>query len=135
MTKESLKDSGLDPKAIVRSKNMFTLGMCYYMFNRPMEYTFKYIKKKFKKNPALIDANQKVLQDGYNYASNIQAIPNTYRIEPANGAVYTVTSMEISGYCLGTSGSIRKSEGLSLWFISYYSLLPVSLKSSLSTRS
>ena len=83
LTKESLKDSGLDPKAIVRSKNMFTLGMCYYMFNRPLEFTFKYIKKKFKKNPALIDANQKVLQDGFNYASNIHAIPNTYRIEPA----------------------------------------------------
>lgn len=83
LTKESLKDSGLDPKAIVRSKNMFTLGMCYYMFNRPLEFTFKYIKKKFKKNPALIDANQKVLQDGFNYASNIQAIPNTYKIEPA----------------------------------------------------
>lgn len=83
LTKESLKDSGLDPKAIIRSKNMFTLGMCYYMFNRPMEFTFKYIKKKFKKNPALIEANQKVLQDGYNYASNIQAIPNTYTIAPA----------------------------------------------------
>jgi 2-oxoglutarate ferredoxin oxidoreductase subunit alpha len=83
LTKESLKDSGLDPKAIVRSKNMFTLGMCYYMFNRPLEFTFKYIKKKFKKNPALIDANQKVLQDGFNYASNIHAIPNTYKIEPA----------------------------------------------------
>lgn len=83
LTKESLKDSGLDPKAIVRSKNMFTLGMCYYMFNRPLEFTFKYIKKKFKKSPVLIEANQKVLQDGYNYASNIHAIPNTYRIEPA----------------------------------------------------
>jgi 2-oxoglutarate ferredoxin oxidoreductase subunit alpha len=83
LTKESLKDSGLDPKAIVRSKNMFTLGMCYYMFNRPLEFTFKYIKKKFKKNPALIEANQKVLQDGFNYAANIQAIPNTYKIEPA----------------------------------------------------
>ena len=83
LTKESLKDSGLDPKAIVRSKNMFTLGMCYYMFNRPLEFTFKYFKKKFKKSPVLIEANQKVLQDGYNYASNIHAIPNTYRIEPA----------------------------------------------------
>ena len=83
LTKESLKDSGLDPKSIVRSKNMFTLGMCYYMFNRPLEFTFKYIKKKFKKNPALIEANQKVLQDGFNYASNIHAIPNTYRVVPA----------------------------------------------------
>lgn len=83
LTKESLKESGLDPKMIVRSKNMFTLGMCYYMFNRPMNFTFEYIEKKFKKNPALVEANKKVLQDGFNYAGNIHAIPNTYSIQPA----------------------------------------------------
>ncbi len=83
LTKESLKDSGLDNKAIIRSKNMFVLGMCYFMFNRPMEYTEQYLQKKFKKKPQLIDTNIKVLRDGANYASNIHAIPNTYTIKPA----------------------------------------------------
>ena len=84
LTKESLKDSGLDMKSIVRCKNMFTLGMCYFMFNRPMEYTYAYLDKKFKKKPALIETNKKVLTDGYNYASNIHAIANTYTVQPAN---------------------------------------------------
>jgi len=83
LTKESLKDSGLDPKAIVRSKNMFTLGMCYFMFNRPTESTFAYIDKKFRKKPEIAAANKKVLVDGFNYAGNIHAIPNTYTIKPA----------------------------------------------------
>lgn len=83
LTKESLKDSGLDPKSIIRSKNMFTLGMCYFMFNRPMEYTEQYLEKKFRKKPQLIDANKKVLHDGYNYAGNIHAIANTYTVQPA----------------------------------------------------
>lgn len=83
LTKESLKDSGLDPKAIVRSKNMFTLGMCYFMFNRPTESTFAYIDKKFRKKPEIAAANKKVLMDGFNYAGNIHAIPNTYTIKPA----------------------------------------------------
>ncbi len=83
LTKESLKESGLDPKSIDRSKNMFTLGMCYYLFNRSFDYTFDYLEDKFKKKPILIDANKKVLKDGYNYASNIHAIPNTYTIQPA----------------------------------------------------
>lgn len=83
LTKESLKDSGLDTKAIVRSKNMFTLGMCYFMFNRPMEFTFEYLERKFRKKPQLIETNKKVLQDGYNYAGNIHAIANTYTIKPA----------------------------------------------------
>ncbi len=83
LTKESLKDSGLDPKAIIRSKNMFTLGMCYFMFNRPTESTFAYIDKKFRKKPEIAEANKKVLMDGFNYAGNIHAIPNTYTIKPA----------------------------------------------------
>ena len=83
LTKESLKDSGLDNKSIIRSKNIFTLGMCYLMFNRPLNFTDAYLEKKFKKKPELVAANKKVLRDGYNYASNIHAIPNTYQVAPA----------------------------------------------------
>ncbi|MDP3398635.1 MAG: 2-oxoacid:acceptor oxidoreductase subunit alpha [Bacteroidales bacterium] len=83
LTKESLKDSGLDPKSIIRSKNIFTLGICYYMFNRPMGTTEEYLDKKFRKNHALADANKKALKDGFNYAGNVHAIPNTYKVQPA----------------------------------------------------
>ncbi len=83
LTKESLKDSGLDMKAIVRCKNMFTLGMCFFMFNKDLGHTFSYLESKFKKKPHLIDTNKKVLQDGFNYASNIHAIANTYYVAPA----------------------------------------------------
>ena len=85
LTEESLKDSGLDKKSIDKCKNMFTLGMACYIYNRPMEYLFQYLERKFgKKKPEMIAPNKKVLQDGYNYAANIQAIPNTYNIEPAH---------------------------------------------------
>ncbi len=85
LTKESLADSGLDAKSILRSKNMFTLGMCFYLFNRPLEYTYEYLEKKFgKKKPQLVAPNKKVLFDGFNYAANIQAIANTYTVAAAN---------------------------------------------------
>ena len=85
LTEESLKDSGLDRKTVAKCKNMFTLGMACYIYNRPMEYIFQYLERKFgKKKPELIEPNKKVLKDGYNYAANIQAIPNTYNIEPAH---------------------------------------------------
>ena len=84
LTHESLKDSGLDKKTIEKCKNMFTLGMACYIFNRPMEYIFQYLERKFgKKKPHLVEPNKKVLKDGFNYAANIQAIANTYSIEPA----------------------------------------------------
>ena len=84
LTAESLKDSGLDRKTVAKCKNMFTLGMACYIYSRPMEYIFQYLERKFgKKKPELIEPNKKVLKDGFNYAANIQAIPNTYTVEPA----------------------------------------------------
>ena len=84
LTHESLKESGLDKKTIDKCKNMFTLGMACYIYNRPMEFIFQYLERKFgKKKPELVEPNKKVLKDGFNYAANIQAIPNTYSIEPA----------------------------------------------------
>ena len=84
LTHESLKDSGLDKKTVEKCKNMFTLGMACYIYNRPMEYIFQYLERKFgKKKPELVEPNKKVLKDGFNYAANIQAIANTYSIEPA----------------------------------------------------
>jgi len=83
LTKESLKDSGMDAKAIVRCKNMFALGICYYLFNRTLDYTEAYFDDKFKKKPSIAEVNKKVLRDGYHYAGNIHAIANTYYVQPA----------------------------------------------------
>ena len=84
MTKESLKESGMDLKSILKCKNMFTLGMACFIYSRPLESIYSYIEKKFaKKHPEFIEPNRKVLNDGFNYAANIQAIPDTYTVEPA----------------------------------------------------
>jgi len=84
LTREALKDSGLDGKSIGRSKNMFALGIVYWMFNRPMEQTEKFIKKKFVKKPKVIAANIKVLHAGYNFAETIEALPSSYTVLSAN---------------------------------------------------
>ena len=120
LTEESLKDSGLDHKTIVKCKNMFTLGMACYIYNRPMEYVFKYLEKKFsKKHPELIEPNKKVLKDGFNYAANIQAIPNTYTVEPANqkkGLYRNITGNQATAW--GLLAASEKS-GLPLFCGSY----------------
>lgn len=87
MTKESLKDSGMDQKSILKCKNMFTLGIACYIYNRPLDSIYQYLEKKFsKKHPEVIAPNRKALDDGFNYAANVQAIPNTYTIEPVKSA-------------------------------------------------
>ena len=82
MTKEALKDMGLDNKSVLRSKNMFALGIVYYLFDRPLNFTEAFFEKKFKKVPLIIEANKKVLKAGYDYAHNILALPS-FKIEPA----------------------------------------------------
>ncbi len=83
MTKDALKDSGLDNKSIVKCKNMFALGICYYMFDRPTHHTFTYFDKKFGKKPAIAAANKVVLTAGMNYAANTHQFANTYSIGKA----------------------------------------------------
>ena len=121
MTKESLKDSGMDQKAILKCKNMFTLGIACYIFNRPLEPIFLYLEKKFaKKHPEVIEPNKKVIQDGVNYAANVQAIPNTYTIEPVKSAKKG-TYRNITGNQAVAWGLLAASEksGLPLFCGSY----------------
>ncbi len=73
MTKESLKDFGIDLKAVLRSKNMFALGLICFLFDRSVEQAIHFLENKFKKKPAVLEANTKVLVDGFNYGQNIDA--------------------------------------------------------------
>lgn len=82
LTKEALKDGSLDAKSVVRCKNMFALGIIYFIYDEPFEYTLSYFEKKFKKKPELVDANKKVLVAGYNYAHNTHQHANTYKVVP-----------------------------------------------------
>lgn len=84
LTKEALKGvEGLDNKAITRSKNMFALGMVYWMYDRSTEHTIDFLNKKFKSKPHIIEANTKVLNAGLYFAETLELIPNAYTISPA----------------------------------------------------
>ena len=84
LTKEALKEvEGLDNKSITRSKNMFALGMVYWMYDRSKDYTIDFFNKKFKNKPEIIEANTKVLNAGFFFAETLELIPNAYTIAPA----------------------------------------------------
>ena len=120
MCKESLKDSGLDNKSMLRCKNMFALGLVCWLFNRDLKVAEEMLREKFAKKPAIADANIKVLNDGYNYGANTHASTSTYRIESkeqkAKG-LYT----DINGNKATAYGMIAAAEkaGLPLYLGSY----------------
>ncbi len=124
LTKESLKETDLDNKSIVRSKNMFALGMVYYMFDRPLKFTEHFFEDKFKTKPHVINANKKVLRDGFNYAANIQAIANTYKI-PAATSILKGVYRNINGNTATAWGFIAAAEKAKLpLFCGSYPITP-----------
>ena len=85
LTKESLKDSGLDNKSVLKSRNMFALGVVCWLFDRPIDKAIHFLEGKFKKKPALIAPNTKVLVDGFNYGQNLAlSISRIHTVEPAD---------------------------------------------------
>ena len=83
LTKEALKDSGMDNKAALKSRNMFALGVVCWLFDRPIDKAIHFLEGKFAKKPALIAPNVKVLTDGYNYGQNLALSINQIRLTPA----------------------------------------------------
>lgn len=83
LTKEALKDSGMDNKAVLKSRNMFALGVVCWLFDRPIDKAIHFLEGKFAKKPALIAPNVKVLTDGFNYGQNLALSINQIRLTPA----------------------------------------------------
>ena len=83
LTRVALQHLGLDAKASDRCKNFFALGMCYWLYNRSMEQTVRWIDDKFKKKPLLVEANKLALKAGYSYCEATEAFQISYEIPPA----------------------------------------------------
>lgn len=123
LVKEALKDFGLDPKTVARTKNMFALGMVYWMFGRELKYTEEFIEKKFKSRPSITKANKTALLAGYNYGETIEALTPSYRVGPA--AIDKGTYRNINGNTATAWGLLAAAEkaGLNL-FIGSYPITP-----------
>ncbi|HHT30704.1 MULTISPECIES: 2-oxoacid:acceptor oxidoreductase subunit alpha [Petrimonas] len=119
MTKESLADSGMENKDILRSKNMFSLGIVCWLFNRPIEIAEQLLRDKFKKRPKLVETNIKALTDGYNFGHNTHLTASTYRIDTVKTGKGLYT--DINGNTATAYGLIAAAEkaGVQLFLGSY----------------
>jgi len=122
---EVLKDSGLSPKDIDRTKNLFALGIAYWLFNRSLEPTIKWLNSKFAKKPQILNSNLKVLEAGYNFAKESDLFPIQYHIEDAKlepGIYRNITGNEACA--IGLTVAARKAN-LPL-FLGSYPITPAS---------
>lgn len=119
MVRERLKDSGMSVKDVDRCKNMFALGLILWLYNKDIAPAEKQLQKKFGKKEQILQANLKVLSDGYNYGHNTHAFTTTYRIENKKQPSGKYT--DISGNKATALGLVAAAEnaGVQLFLGSY----------------
>ncbi|MBK6644052.1 MAG: 2-oxoacid:acceptor oxidoreductase subunit alpha [Bacteroidetes bacterium] len=119
MTRAALTDSGLGVKEIDRSKNMFVLGFLYWMYNRSLENSIRFLEEKFSKKPDILNANIKILKAGFSYGDTTETIMTRYVVNPAKmiPGVYR-NMMGNQATALGLIAAAKKS-GLQLFFGTY----------------
>ncbi len=125
LTKDALKDSGLGMKEVERCKNMFILGMLFWMFDKSMEFTITSLTEKFGKKPDILNANLTALKTGWNYGDTTEIFTTRYKVSKAK--LPTGVYRNISGnqaIAIGTVVAAEKA-GLPL-FLGSYPITPAS---------
>jgi 2-oxoglutarate/2-oxoacid ferredoxin oxidoreductase subunit alpha len=125
MTRRALEGSGLDSKSVERCKNMFCLGMCYWLFSRPLENTTDWLKKQFAKKPQLAEANIAALKAGWNFCDITELFHHRYEVPAAamEPGLYR-NIMGNTALAMGLIAASRRS-GLPL-FLGAYPITPAS---------
>ncbi|HPR32927.1 MAG TPA: 2-oxoacid:acceptor oxidoreductase subunit alpha [Prolixibacteraceae bacterium] len=125
LTKEALIDRNMDNKSVLRSKNMFALGLVSWIFNRPLDIIEKALNQKFGKIPEVLHSNIDVLHAGYNYGMNMQHTTPQFLVPAAD--IEKGTYRNINGNHATAWGLLAASEkaGLPL-FLGSYPITPAS---------
>jgi 2-oxoglutarate ferredoxin oxidoreductase subunit alpha len=119
LTRAALAELGLDAKSMDRCKNFFALGMCYWLYNRSLDATYRWLDEKFRAKPLLAEANKRAMKAGYAFCDATEAFQVTYEVPPAKLApgVYRNLSGN-TALALGFVAAARKA-GLPLFQGSY----------------
>ena len=110
LNRDALAEFGeLTTKQVDRSKNMFALGLVFWVYDRPLDTTLEWLADKFAKRPEIVAANHKALRAGYYYGETTEAFQTRYKVSPAAlpaGTYRTVTGNEALALGLVTAGQL-----------------------------
>ena len=121
MTVEAVKEYGLTNKEALRSKNLWTLGLIYWLYDRDRQPSVDWLKEKFKSRPEIADANIAALNAGHAFGetAELPAGVHGYTVEKAHiapGLYRTVTGGEALAWGLAAGAQLAE---LPMVFASY----------------
>jgi len=124
LVKEVLVDSGLNNKTMMMTRNMFALGLSYWIFQRDAKYSEEFLYKKFAKHPEIAESNIAVLKAGYNYGLNLE-FTRSYKVSKAK--ISKGTHRNINGNTATAWGLLAAAEKADLQlFLGSYPITPAS---------
>ncbi len=126
LTANALSDMNLSPRLVEKTKNFFALGLMYWLYNRPLDQSVRFIEEKFgQKDRDVAEANLRVLKAGYNFGDTTEIFTTRYDVQAAKlppGKYRSI--MGNVATALGLVAAARKS-GLDL-FLGSYPITPAS---------
>jgi len=81
---EACADMKLTPKTVERTKNLFALGLLFWIYDRPLDPTKDWLEKKFAKRPELVEANVRAMNAGHNYGDTTEIFTTRYKVDKAD---------------------------------------------------
>jgi 2-oxoglutarate ferredoxin oxidoreductase subunit alpha len=123
LAKEAVADLGLQTKEIDRTKNFFALGLCYWLYNRPLMSTIRWIEAKFKE--PYKEANLRALHAGHAYAETIELFESRYEVPPAQlapGTYRNIMGNQATALGLAAAAHLSKTPV----FLGSYPITPAS---------
>jgi 2-oxoglutarate ferredoxin oxidoreductase subunit alpha len=121
----AVEDIGLPSKTVERTKNMFALGVVYWMYGRPIEPTVEWFEEKFKSRLELVEANTRALKAGYNFGDISELFATTYQVDPAPLKPGTYRNMT-GNYAIGLGLLTASKKGNIPLFMGGYPITPAS---------
>ena len=119
LNRDAVEGLGLSLKEVDRSRNFFALGLAYWLYERDPKATEEYLKEKFAKKPAVVEANMRALRAGMNYGFSTEAFTVHYHVPPAKlapGKYRKITGNEATAMGLAT---LAKLSGKTVFFGGY----------------
>jgi 2-oxoglutarate ferredoxin oxidoreductase subunit alpha len=113
MNRQAVTECKLSPREADRCKNFFALGLVYWLYERSLDPTLRYIQQKFSKNPAVLEANTRSLKAGYNLGETIEALPVHYKVAKAEikpGTYRKITGNEAIALGLTAAANLANTQ-------------------------
>ena len=119
LTRLAVKELGLGTKEADRCRNFFALGLVFWLYDRPLEPTLRFIVEKFGRRPDVAEANRRTLVAGYNYGETTEAFAHRYAVDPARlppGLYRNITGNQALSWGLMAAAELS---GCDLFYASY----------------